>query len=96
VKPAPDDRARVRLIVSGRVQGVFFRASAADYARKLCLAGYARNLLDGTVEIVAEGRASGLKLLEAWAHSGPRHAKVDRVTAEWDDSRDEFDSFRIA
>jgi acylphosphatase len=88
--------ARVRLIVSGRVQGVFFRASAVDYARKLGLTGYARNLCDNTVEIVAEGSAAKLKLLETWAHKGPMHAEVDRVRAEWDDSLNRFNSFRIA
>jgi acylphosphatase len=91
-----DDRARVRLIISGRVQGVLFRASAANYGRELGLTGYARNLLDGTVEAVAEGPRTNLKLFVAWAHQGPPAAKVDHVTVEWDDFRAEFGSFRIA
>lgn len=86
----------MRLIISGRVQGVFFRASAADYARKLGLTGYARNLADGGVEIVAEGARANLKLLELWTHQGPKDAKVDVVTTEWDDFSSKFDSFRIA
>jgi len=90
------DRARMRLIISGRVQGVFFRVSAVDYARALGLTGYARNLPDGSVEIVAEGERAKLKLLERWAHQGPKDAKVDRVMTEWDDLGGEFDSFRIA
>ena len=90
------DRARLRLMISGRVQGVFFRASAADYARKLGLTGYACNLPAGSVEILAEGGRAKLKLLEEWAHHGPRDAKVDRVTTQWDDFSGKFDSFRIA
>jgi acylphosphatase len=93
----PDqDRARMRLIISGRVQGVFFRASAADYARKLGLTGYARNLPDGSVEIVTEGAQANLKLLELWAHQGPKDAKVYLVATEWDDFSGKFDSFHIA
>lgn len=91
-----EDRVRLMLVVSGRVQGVFFRASAADYARKLGVTGYVRNLRDGTVEILAEGSRVNLRHLETWAHQGPEYAQVDGVISEWDDSRNEFDSFRIA
>lgn len=67
-------RVRLRMIVSGRVQGVFFRAAAAEQARLLGIAGVARNREDGTVEIVAEGDRNALELLAAWAHRGPTSA----------------------
>ncbi len=91
---APDDYARLRLLVSGRVQGVFFRASAADVARSLALTGWARNLIDGRVEVVAEGRRDALKALAAWAHEGPPAAIVSEVGEEWSEFRGEFRGFR--
>ena len=69
-----------RFIVSGRVQGVFFRASARDEARRLGLTGHARNLDDGSVEVVACGEESSLAQLERWLHTGPPHARVASVS----------------
>jgi len=74
--------AAAHFLVSGRVQGVYFRASARDRALALGLAGYARNLADGRVEIVAEGEAGALAQLEQWLHEGPPAARVDRVERE--------------
>ncbi|HEX4211520.1 MAG TPA: acylphosphatase [Candidatus Binataceae bacterium] len=88
--------SRLHLIISGRVQGVFFRASAADRANQLGLTGYARNLPDGTVEIVAEGCADALKLLAEWAKQGPSHAHVEHVDEKWLPFRGQFQSFRVA
>jgi acylphosphatase len=90
------DRARLRLIISGRVQGVYFRASAANEADKLGLTGYARNLPNHKVEIVAEGPIDTLKSLAQWAHHGPPDARVDNVSEQWLPFLAEFDSFRIA
>lgn len=81
-----DERARVErlsALVSGRVQGVGYRAFARRVARDLKLAGYAENLADGRVEIVAEGPRSEL---EAFAHQlkrGPAHAEVSGVELAW-------------
>ncbi|MEA3410945.1 MAG: acylphosphatase [Pseudomonadota bacterium] len=69
----------VRCRVTGRVQGVFFRASTVDRARGLGLSGYARNLADGSVEIHACGRTDAVEALRAWLWEGPRHARVDAV-----------------
>jgi acylphosphatase len=88
-------RARVRLRVEGRVQGVMFRAEATDAARILGIAGYARNLADGAVEIVAEGRRTDLEALIAWAHTGPALARVTRVDEEWQEFKGEFTSFGV-
>ena len=87
--------ARVRMVVSGRVQGVFFRGGVADQARALGVAGYARNLGDGTVEIVAEGARDALERRVAWAHRGPRMARVEEVRIEWGELLNEFDDFEV-
>ncbi|WP_018140657.1 MULTISPECIES: acylphosphatase [unclassified Thioalkalivibrio] len=78
---ANDNHAR-RWRVRGRVQGVFFRASARDEAQRLGLAGYARNESDGSVEVMAVGPRAALDTLEEWLADGPRMARVDAVEAE--------------
>jgi acylphosphatase len=75
-----------RFIVSGRVQGVFFRASARDEAKRLGVNGHARNLLDGNVEVCACGSQSALAALERWLHVGPPAARVETVRREHMDS----------
>lgn len=71
-----------RFFVSGRVQGVFFRASTRDEARQLGLAGYASNLRDGRVEVYAEGDAEALERLEQWLRRGPPLARVESLQRE--------------
>jgi len=88
-------RARIRLIISGRVQGVGFRFSAYDEAIDLALSGFVRNLHSGEVEIVAEGPREKLKMLASWAHLGPPSAHVTDVAEEWLDFTGEFTEFRI-
>ena len=75
----------VRYLVSGRVQGVAFRASTARQARHLGLVGWARNLSDGRVEVVAAGEAQRLSDLAEWLWEGPPLADVREVAVEaWD------------
>lgn len=69
-----------RFFVSGRVQGVFFRASAKHQAQVLGLRGYARNLDDGRVEVLACGDADAVRSLASWLRQGPKLAKVEMVT----------------
>ena len=88
-------RARLHLIVSGRVQGVGFRFSAYDEAKDLALAGWVRNLGNGDVEIAAEGKHENLQMLAAWAHLGPPSAHVTQVREEWLEFIGEFGEFRI-
>jgi acylphosphatase len=90
-----DERARLRIIASGRVQRVFFRRAAADQARILGIAGWARNLDDGSVEIVGEGERRNLVALAAWAREGPPHARVDAIQVDWEPCRDEFARFKV-
>jgi acylphosphatase len=74
--------SRVRLLVSGRVQGVGFRYAAREAASECGAAGWVRNLPDGTVEIVAQGSAAAIACLRTWAEKGPRHGRVERVSEE--------------
>lgn len=67
--------------IYGRVQGVFYRQSSQQEARRLGLTGYARNNPDGTVTIEAEGAPAALDALQAWCQQGPAGAKVERVEA---------------
>ncbi len=67
--------------VSGKVQGVFFRASTRDKARSLGLNGMVKNMPDGSVYIEASGDEKILKEFVAWCHDGPSQAIVDKVEA---------------
>jgi len=82
-------------VVSGRVQGVFFRRAAADHADACGITGWARNLNDGSVEIVGEGKRHNLESLLAWVHHGPVHARVDAVEVKWEPFVGEFARFQV-
>jgi acylphosphatase len=71
-----------RCYVSGRVQGVFYRASAREQARLLGVNGYARNLTDGRVEVLACGDESAVRRLCDWLRIGPPAARVSGVHCE--------------
>jgi acylphosphatase len=86
---------RVRLVIHGKVQGVFFRASTKDRANKLGLKGFARNRQDGAVEVIAEGNENDLKQLIDWCHAGPDLAEVDTVEQDWQPYVSEFEDFTI-
>lgn len=86
---------RVHIIVRGRVQGVYFRASTRDRARQLGLAGWVRNCADGSVELVAEGENAKLEQFITWCHSGPRGAAVSGVEVEWQETAGEFVGFVV-
>jgi acylphosphatase len=68
-----------RFLVLGRVQGVYFRHSARLEARRLSLRGSARNLPDGSVEVLAQGGAAAVEELRVWLQRGPAQARVDEV-----------------
>jgi acylphosphatase len=89
------DRVRVHLVVEGRVQGVAFRACTADEARRLGVAGWVRNLPDGTVEAEAEGDRPAVEALVAWCRRGPPAAVVERVEVEWRAARGELEGFEV-
>jgi len=74
-----NEKTCVHCVVSGRVQGVFFRASARDEARRLGLTGWVRNTIDGRVELIACGPRTAVDTLIAWLHRGPPMARVAAV-----------------
>ena len=88
-------QTRIRLIVKGRVQGVYFRASTVQCARHLGLTGWVMNRYDGSVEMVAEGRPDGIEEFIVWCRQGPPGARVDEVDLQRQDFRGEFSGFRI-
>jgi acylphosphatase len=89
------DRASLRAVVSGRVQGVFYRMFVLREANGLGLCGMVRNLLDGRVEVTTEGDRQKLEQLVQRLREGPPKAQVSDVTTEWDEYRQEYDSFQI-
>lgn len=72
-------RICLRCRVSGRVQGVFFRAATRERARELGVVGHADNLPDGSVEVLACGEAAAVRALQDWLWEGPTHARVTAV-----------------
>jgi acylphosphatase len=79
------EHEQFRALVRGHVQGVCFRSSTVDEAQQLGLAGYARNLADGSVEVVARGERENLARLLSFLHRGPSLARVTAVEVEWGD-----------
>jgi acylphosphatase len=79
-------RARLSVLVSGRVQGVGYRRYVQRHARDLALAGYTENLGDGRVEVVAEGFRPDLDRLLHWIRRGPPHAQVQGVEVQYAES----------
>lgn len=75
-------REAVHIVVRGRVQGVYFRATTQSTAQALGLFGWVRNLSDGSVELHAEGERANLDRLIAWCHEGPPAASVTSVEVE--------------
>ncbi|WP_448098501.1 acylphosphatase [Luteibacter yeojuensis] len=71
-----------RFVVGGKVQGVFFRASTREQAMALKLTGHARNLVDGSVEVVVYGDGAAIDRLETWLRDGPDGAEVDQLYRE--------------
>uniref|UniRef100_A0A7C4TF05 Acylphosphatase n=1 Tax=candidate division WOR-3 bacterium TaxID=2052148 RepID=A0A7C4TF05_UNCW3 len=87
--------SRAHLLISGIVQGVFFRAHSRDIAQRLNLTGWVRNLPNGMVEIVAEGDITALKEFVEWCHIGPPGARVREVEIKWEEPTGEFRDFEI-
>lgn len=81
--------------VTGRVQGVFFRASAKAEAARLSLRGFVRNEEDGSVHAEAEGDRESLDRFVAWCRRGPAHARVDEVKVEERPGLEGFRDFMI-
>jgi len=87
---------RLHMFVSGMVQGVYYRANAQDKAMSLGLTGWVRNLLDGRVEILAEGDEKKLEELYEYCRNNPGMSKVDDVVASWEKPSGGFREFGIS
>ena len=85
----------VNILVSGKVQGVYFRFFAQKQARKLGVSGWVRNLASGEVEIVAQGENAALEEMMAWSHKGSLFAKVKHVKITELSESERFSSFEI-
>ena len=85
----------VHLIISGKVQGVFFRHNTMKKADELGLKGYVRNLQDGSVEVVAEGIKENLEELVEFCKNNPGFSKVDDVKVHFEESKSQFNNFEI-
>ena len=88
-------KKQVHLIISGMVQGVFFRASASGIARSLKLNGFIRNLSNGNVEVCVEGEEEALKKMLEWCRKGPPGARVEHVEIQRSESADRFEGFQV-
>ena len=85
---------RMRVLVSGTVQGVWFRESTRRHAESLGVAGWVRNLPDGRVEAVFEGEDQGVEAMVDWCRKGPAGAQVEGVEARAEAPTGEFPSHR--
>lgn len=87
---------KIRVMISGNVQGVFFRISTQDKAKELELTGWVKNIFNNAVEILAEGDREKLSLFTGWLQLGPPNATIDKISIEWEEnSVKEFSSFEI-
>lgn len=89
------EKKRAHVWISGRVQGVFFRAFTRDMAVQMGLTGWARNLSDGRVEAVFEGDADIVEAMLRWCHHGSPMSRVDSVDVREEDYAGDLESFRI-
>lgn len=85
--------ARAHVVIRGRVQGVWFRGTTCQEARRLGVVGWVRTRPDGSVEAVFEGPRSEVQKIVVWCHRGPRMAQVDSVDLEWEEATGEFSGF---
>ncbi len=86
---------RARVIISGKVQGVYFRRFVRDHAHSLGVNGYVRNLCDGQVEAVMESEKGKIESLIALCRQGPPLSRVDKVDVMWEEFRGEFTTFTV-
>jgi acylphosphatase len=88
-----NNRKTLRLVIHGRVQGVFFRDSMRSEAQRLMIAGWVRNHRDGSVEAAVQGDPAAVDAIVRWARRGPLHARVERVETEPYDGI--YEGFRV-
>jgi len=87
--------SRVHLVITGRVQGVWFRANTQKKAKALDLTGWVKNLSDGRVEAVFEGEKENVNQIIGWCKKGPSFARVDDIQIQWETPTGDFSTFTI-
>jgi len=90
-----NEKVRAHLFVSGRVQGVFFRAETQEKAKDLGVFGWVKNLSEDRVEAVFEGERAKVEEMIKWAKKGPPGAIVNDLNVVWEEYQAEFNSFEI-
>ena len=86
---------RVHLLVSGKVQGVFFRQALKVVAKKNNVLGLVRNLKDGRVEAILEGDNKSINSIIEWTHIGPANSRVDDIEVSNEEFKNEFSTFDV-
>lgn len=89
------DASEARVVVSGRVQGVWFRASTRDVAQRLGVRGFVRNLPDRRVEAVLQGDRAAVEKTIAFMRDGPPGAHVAEVSVDWREPTETFEDFHV-
>ncbi len=89
------ETARLRIVIEGIVQGVFFRANTIEESSKLGLTGWVKNRADGRVEAVFEGDVDGIEQIVEWCKKGPPAAVVRNIETTWEQATGDYDSFTI-
>ena len=88
-------KSKAHVIISGRVQGVWFRTSTRDKAEQLGLTGWVKNTVDGCVEAVFEGEEERIEEMINWCHQGPPLAEVGNIEVKKQPPTNYFDRFSI-
>jgi acylphosphatase len=89
------EKARARVIIEGRVQGVFFRHHTQQMASQLGVKGWVKNRRDGSVEALFEGDKKKVDQIIQWCHRGPSEARVTSVQTIWENDTGEFEDFSV-
>jgi acylphosphatase len=93
--PNDEDKTSVRLLIKGKVQGVYFRFNMQEVAKKNHVVGWVRNLPDGNVEAFIEGKKEDVKLVVGWSKVGPANARVDDVKMDYGQYMGNYNDFII-
>ena len=86
---------RAHLIISGKVQGVYFRKYTQEISIKNKVSGWVRNLKNGDVECILEGLSSNVEKVIEWCHTGPKNSRVDKIDIHYETYTGEFQDFKI-
>ena len=94
-RDAENDSISVKLIIKGRVQGVYYRVNMQKVAKENFVVGWVRNLPDGNVEALLEGNRANVNHVVQWSKIGPENAKVDAVIVDSKEYSGKYDGFLI-